>query len=262
MKFSTIIFEKKEGVARITLNRPEALNAISPELISEIGVAADDAEKDESIKAIVIAAKGRAFSAGADLKAIKGILDSPHKIERFLRSWHKTFKTLEESSKPVICAVQGMALAGGLELVNACDIVIASDKAQLGDQHANFGLIPGGGNTQLLPRIVGPRKAKELLLTGDWLSAAEAERIGLINKVVPADKLEEAVNEMVDKVTKNKSPLAAKRIKELVNKGMQVDLHSAWELESQTMLNHFRSEDMAEGLSAFEERRTPVFKGR
>ena len=156
----------------------------------------------------------------------------------------------------------GDGLAGGLELVNACDIVIASEEARLGDQHANFGLIPGGGNTQLLPRIVGSRKAKEILLTGDWLSSAEAERIGLVNKVVPADKLEEAVNEMVDKVTKNKSPLAAKRIKDLVNKGMQVDLHSGWELETQNFLNHFRSEDMAEGIRAFKEKRPPVFEGR
>ena len=262
MEFSTIILEKKGGVARIILNRPEALNAISPQLISEIGIAADDAEKDESIKAIVIAAKGRAFSAGADLKAINEVLGSTQEMEKKLAAWRKTFKTLEGSSKPVICAVQGLALAGGLELVNACDIVIASEDARLGDQHVNFGLIPGGGNTQLLPRIIGPRKAKELLLTGDWLSAREAERIGLVNKVVPADKLEEAVNEMVDKVTKNKSPLAAKRIKDLVNKGMQVDLYSALELEGQTILNHFRSEDVAEGIAAFAERRTPVFKGK
>ena len=262
MKFNSIVFEKKKELARIVLNRPEALNAISPELISELGVAVDDAERDERIKVIVITAKGRAFSAGADLKGIKGILSSPHEVEKFLRSWHRTFNALEESSKVVICAVQGMALAGGLELVNVCDIVIACDEAKLGDQHANFGLIPGGGNTQRLPRIVGPRKAKELLLTGDWLSAAEAEKIGLVNKVVPAGKLDEAVNEMVDKVTKNISPLAAKAIKNLVNKGMQVDLHSALELEIQAVLNYFRSEDIAEGIRAFEEKRTPVFKGR
>ena len=262
MEFNSIIFEKEEGAARIILNRPEALNAISSELISELGVAVDDAEKDESIKVIVIAAKGRAFSAGADLKGMRGILSSPYELEKFIRSWHRTFNKLEESTKVVICAVQGIALAGGLELVNVCDIVIVSDQAKLGDQHANFGLIPGGGNTQRLPRIVGSRKAKELLLTGDWLSATEAERIGLVNKVVPADKLEEAINEMVDKVIKNKSPLAAKAIKNLVNKGMQVDLYSALELEIQAVLNHFRSEDIAEGIGAFEEKRIPVFKGR
>ena len=262
MKFENIIFEKKGGIARITLNRPEAFNALSPELVSELGLAVDDVEKDESINVIVIAATGKVFSAGADLKAISAMFGSQYLMERNSRSWHRTFNALEESSKPVICAVQGMALAGGLELVNACDIVIASEEAKLGDQHANFGLIPGGGNTQRLPRIVGARKAKEIMLTGDWLSAAEAERIGLVNKVVPADKLEEAVNEMVDKVSKNKSPLAASAIKNLVNKGMQVDLHSGIELEIQTVLNHFHSEDMAEGVRAFQEKRTPVFKGR
>lgn len=262
MEFKTILYEKKNGVARITLNRPEVLNAISVDLISEVGIAAEDADKDDNVRAIVIAAKGRMFSAGADLKATKEILSSPDKTEKFLRIWHKTFRTLEESGKPVICAVQGLALAGGLELVNACDIVIAAEDAQLGDQHANFGLLPGGGNSQLLPRLVGIRKAKELLFTGDRISAAEAERLGLVNKVVPADKLEEAITEMVEKVTKNKSPLALRRMKYLVNKGMQVDLHSGWEIETQTLLNHFRSEDMAEGLAAFEERRKPVFKGK
>ena len=112
-----------------------------------------------------------------------------------------------------------------------------------------------------MPRIVGPRKAKELLLTGDWLSATEAEGIGLVNKVVPPDKLEEAVNEMVDKVTKNKSPLAARRMKNLVNEGMKVDLPSGWRLETQTIINHFRSEDCVEGITAFEEKRMPIFKG-
>ena len=259
MEFSTIILEKKDGVARITLNRPEVLNALSPKLISELGLAVDEVERDETVNVIVISAKGKAFCAGADLKALP---TSAHEMERYTRSWHRTFNAIEDSSKPVICAVHGMALAGGLELVNVCDIVIASEDARLGDQHSNFGLVPGGGNTQRLPRIVGSRKAKEIMLTGDWLSAAEAERIGLVNKVVPLDKLEEAVNEMVGKVAKNKSPLAAKAIKYLVNRGMQVDLHSGIELEIQTILNYFSTEDMTEGIRAFRERRTPVFKGR
>lgn len=261
MEFKNIIFEKKDGVARITLNRPETLNALSPDLLSEIEAAFADIERDEGIKAVVIAAKGRAFCAGADLKAIKEILPSPPKAEEFIRLVHRVFNSIERSAKPVICAVHGMALAGGLELVNACDIVIASEEARLGDQHINFGLIPGGGDSQRLPRMIGLKKAKELLLTGDWLSAAEAERIGLVNKVVPADKLEEAVNEMVDKVTKNKSPLAAKHLKSLINDGMQADLYSALELEIQTTLNHFKFYDPQEGIRAFEERRTPVFKG-
>ena len=262
MGFTTIIFEKKDGVAYLTLNRPEALNALSPTLISEMRVALDDIEGDETVRAVVIAAKGKAFCAGMDLKDVKGLMGSIPEMERVQRSVHGMFNAIEALSKVVICAVQGMALAGGLELLQACDIVIASEDARIGDQHANFGLIPGGGDTQRLPRIVGIRKAKEILLTGDWLSAAEAERIGLVNKVVPADKLEEAVDEMVKKVTKNKSPLAARTMKYLVNKGMQVDLYTGLELEIQAILNHFRSEDVAEGLRAFEQKRAPVFKGR
>lgn len=264
MEFKTIIFERKDGVARITLNRPETLNAMSPELISEMTAGIAEAERDESIKVVVIAAKGRAFSAGADLKVLKGIFASPSElgIEKFLRSAHALFSAIEKSSKLMICAVQGLALGGGFELVNACDIVIASEEARLGDQHANFGLVPGGGNTQRLPRKVGAMRAKEIILTGEWLSAAEAERIGLVNKVVPAEKLEEAVNEMVVKLTKNKSPLAAKHIKRLVNEGIEVDLNTGLELEIQCNIHYFRSEDVAEGIRAFEEKRAPTFKGK
>jgi enoyl-CoA hydratase/carnithine racemase len=139
--------------------------------------------------------------------------------------------------------------------------VIASEAAKFGDQHVNFGLIPGAGNSQRLPRIVGVRRAKEMLLTGEWISAAEAERIGLVNKVVPPDNLEEAVNDMVNKITKNKSSAAAKHLKRLVNDGMQVDLHTGLELEIQTICNYFGFSDPHEGIKAFEGKRIPIFKG-
>jgi enoyl-CoA hydratase/carnithine racemase len=161
----------------------------------------------------------------------------------------------------VIAAINGFALAGGLELVEACDIAIASQEARLGDQHANFGLMPGGGGTQRLPRLVGVRKAKELLFSGDWVSPQEAERIGLVNRVVPAEKLEEAVDEMAKKLAE-KSPLATKAMKAAVNRGMQTDLATALELEIGTILHHFTSEDVIEGINAFEEKRKPVFKGK
>ena len=164
-------------------------------------------------------------------------------------------------SKPVIAAVNGIALAGGLEVVEACDIAIASEDARLGDQHANYGLLPGGGGSQRLPRLIGRRKAMELLLTGDWISAKEAEAIGLVNKAVPADKLEETVNEFAQKLAE-RSPLTSKTLKKLVNEGMQMDLDAALDLEINTVAPLFGSEDVIEGFSAFNEKRKPVFKGK
>lgn len=262
MNLETIIFEKKGEVARVYLNRPEVLNALNQKLISEMRMAFREIERDEAIKAEVVAAKGRVFCAGADLKALKGMLNSQHEFEKFIRTVHETFNAIEQLSKPVICAVHGLALAGGLELVEACDIVIATEDARLGDQHTNFGFIPGGGGTQRLARIVGWKKAKEIILTGDWLSAAEAARLGLVNKVVPSNKLEDAISEMLEKLTKNKSPLTARRVKNLINTGMQIDLYSALEMEIEGVLHHSDSEDMMEGLKAFEGKRVPAFKGR
>ena len=259
MEFKTIIFEKNEEEARITLNRPDVLNSISPETISEIEDACREIEEDNVIQAVVIAAKGNAFCAGVDLKYLKELSSSLPKYREFIQTLYRMFNRIENLSKPVICAVQGLALAGGLELINVCDIAIASENAQIGDHHANFGQIPG---TQRLSRIVGYRRAKEIMLTGKWLSAAEAERIGLINKVVPADKLEEAVNDMVSSVTKNKSPLVARRMKSLVNNGTQVALPTGLELEGQVTCYHFvNSYDAQEGVRAFMEKRAPVFKG-
>jgi enoyl-CoA hydratase/carnithine racemase len=150
-----------------------------------------------------------------------------------------------------------------LELVSACDLAIASEDAQLGDQHAAFGLIPGGGNTQRLPRLLGLRKAKELLYTGDWVSAKEAERIGLINRAVPADKLEETVNALARKLVTERSPVATKVMKSLVHQGIQVNRSAALDLELGAAVHHFSSsEDAKEGVAAFAEKRKPVFKGK
>jgi len=155
MEYKTIRLEKKEGVARITLNRPEKLNAINAQLISDLYSAIQDIERDDSVRVVVITGSGRAFSAGADLEEMQGLLDSPVQLERVLREWRRTFDSIDNLGKPVIAAINGMALAGGLELVMSCDIAIASQDARLGDQHANFGLIPGGGDTQRLPRAIG-----------------------------------------------------------------------------------------------------------
>jgi enoyl-CoA hydratase/carnithine racemase len=260
MDFSNIIYEKKEGLAKITLNRPDVLNALGPKTLEEIGEALEDIENDISVRVVVITANGRAFCTGADLTGVASIPpDKPR--DYFLRLWNKVFSAIENVSVPVIAAVNGMAYAGGLELVMVCDLAIVSEEAKLSDQHANRGLIPGGGASQRLPRLIGIRKAKELLYTGDRISPAEAERLGLINKVVPADKLEEATNEMVTKLLA-KSPMALKAVKKLVNRGMESSLDAGLEMEMLAMTGHGTTEDFEEGIKSFLEGRSPAFPGR
>ena len=260
MDFSNIIYEKKEGLAKITLNRPDVLNALGPKTLEEISEALEDIENDISVRVVVITANGRAFCTGADLTGVASIPpDKPR--DYFLRLWNKVFSAIENVSVPVIAAVNGMAYAGGLELVMVCDLAIASEEAKLSDQHANRGLIPGGGASQRLPRLIGIRKAKELLYTGDRISPTEAERLGLINKVVPADKLEEATNEMVTKLLA-KSPMALKAVKKLVNRGMESSLDAGLEMEMLAMTGHGTTEDFEEGIKSFLEGRPPAFPGR
>lgn len=260
MEFSNIIYEKSEGLAKITLNRPDVLNALDPKTLEEIIAVMEDIEDDISVRVAVITATGRAFCTGADLTGIANIPpDKPR--DYFLRLWNKAFSAVENVSVPVIAAVNGMAYAGGMELVMVCDLAIASEDAKLSDQHANRGLVPGGGASQRLPRLIGVRKAKELLYTGDRLMPAEAERLGLINKVVPADKLEEATNELAGKLLA-KSPMALRAVKKLVNRGMESSLDSGLEMEMLAMTAHGTTEDFEEGVKSFLEGRPPAFPGR
>lgn len=261
MEFKDIVYEKDDRVATITLNRPEKYNALSFNCYRELIQAFDDIEQDRNVKVVVIKARGKAFCAGADLSDL-GTLAGGQKggliTEQAKTDVRGPYEVIEKCTKPVIAAVQGIALAGGLELLLVCDIVIASDEARFGDQHANFGLVPGGGATQRLPRLIGIRRAKELLFTGDWISAQEAERIGLINKVVPADKLDEAVNEMCQKLV-NKSYEATSTVKRLVYEGMQTDLETGVQLERKAVAAHFTTETFKEGVKAFLEKRKPDF---
>jgi enoyl-CoA hydratase/carnithine racemase len=258
MEFANIILEKKEGVAKITLNRPEVLNALDVKTLQELGAAVDDVGSDPAVRVVVITATGRAFCTGADLTG-GGAAD--WSLDNFLRLWNRVFNSIENLSMPVIAAINGMALAGGLELVMVCDLAIAADDAKLSDQHANYGLVPGGGASQRLPRRIGITKAKELLYTGDRVSPAEAERLGLINKAVPADKLDEATNELATKLA-GRSPMALKAVKRLVNRGMDNSLDAGLEMEMLAANAHGNTEDMAEGIKAFIERRPPDFPGK
>lgn len=261
MAFENIRYEKDGHIIRLTINRPKALNAINQGVLEDLNAACEAVEKDKDIRVVIITGEGRAFSAGADLKALKSEEETAGNNNEFLRFWHKTFNRFEDLPVCTIAAINGFALAGGLELVMCCDLAIMSEEAQIGDQHANFGLVAGGGNTQRLPRILGIRKAKEIMYTGDWILPEDAIQFGLINQVVPANKLEETVNTLAKRLCE-KSPVATATVKRLINRGLQVDLHSGLEMELNAVLNHFRTEDCKEGLAAFNEKRQPRFKGR
>jgi Enoyl-CoA hydratase/carnithine racemase len=244
-----IVFKKEGNIATIVLNRPDALNALDTGTFEELSAAMEDIEKDDEIRVVIITGKGRAFSAGADLKS--GIPADPRVLGmKFV-----------EISKPVIAAINGLALGGGLELAMACDIMIASEDAELGLVEVNIGILPAGGGTQRLPRIVGKQKAKELLFLGERISAAEAERLGLVNRVVPADRLMDEAKEMAKRIAE-KAPLAVKEIKSVVNKGMEMNLDEGIECELEGAMRLMGTEDFMEGIKAFSEKRKPVFKGR
>jgi len=247
MNFKSIILEKKEGIAKITLNRPEALNALNEQVFSEIVAALEDIAKDESVGAVVITGSGRAFSAGMDIKTIRARGTGAGSGVDTNRIARQAIEAIEKLPKPVIAMINGYCLTGALEVAVACDVIIAAENAVFGDTHARWGLRPTWGLSQRLPRAVGVMKAKELSFTADMISAQEAERIGLINKVVPANKLEEATKELAQKMLANsRGSIAA--YKYLINEGMKTDLATALRIEAEANIT---IEDSQERLQSF-----------
>jgi enoyl-CoA hydratase len=258
MDFQTITYTAGGGIARITLNRPDRLNAISPELLDDLDRACAAAEADRAVRVVTLTAAGRTFCAGADLRAVRELSPDPARWDAFMASWHRVFDRIEALPVPVIAGVHGLALAGGLELVLVADLVVADEAARLGDQHANFGLVAGGGGSQRLPRLIGARRAKELMLLGGWLGAAEARAWGLVNRVVPAGTAAAAVEEMAAGLATG-SASANRTVKALVNRSFDTELAEGLALERRLVAAHMRSADAAEGLRAFAEKRRPVF---
>ncbi len=262
MSYETIIYEKKNSVAKITLNRPEALNAITRTMFLEIGQALEDAEKDSSVRVVVMTGSGESFCAGIDMKFASEELKTLQDQQDLFRFGNKmALEKMEGLSKPVIAAVKGYCLAGGFEMMMATDLVIAAEDAKIGDQHINFGLFGGGGCVYRLALLAGMRKAKEIVLTGKRLSGKEAEQIGLVNLAVPADKLESAVDEMATELS-TKSPVAVRLSKWFINRVTMLDADMRLELAIMYSLIDASSEDKEEGMKAFIEKRKPVFKGR
>ncbi|MGB9853316.1 MAG: enoyl-CoA hydratase/isomerase family protein [Candidatus Bathyarchaeales archaeon] len=260
MELKNTLYEKNGGIATITINRPAVLNVINEQTMMEILSELEDAEKDEKTKVVVLTGAGeKAFCAGLDLKSVKEI--SPVKMWELSRLLHKVTLTIEENTKPVIAAINGFALGGGLEIAMACDIRVASENARVGLPEVNVGLIPGGGGTQRLPRLVGKGLAKELIFTGKIIDAKTAEAVGLVNKVVFPDKLKLSVEEMAKEIM-SKPPIAIKLAKQLINASCEVDLRTglAYEAEAAGVISS--TDDFKEGVSAFIEKRKPEFKGK
>ena len=264
MIYQSIRYEVKGPAAWITLNRPGALNSIDGAMLVEVPDAIAKADQDDAVHGIILTGAGRAFCAGADLKNLLGIIErkDSEEIRKFFQAALDLFISIIKCRKPVIAAVNGVAAAGGIEFIQACDLVYAVEDAKIGDAHVNFGVIPGGGGTINLPRKIGPTRAKELLFTGDLLPARQLMEWGLINDVVAdQEALYERVSKLVEKIA-SKSPLVIRRMKELVDDGLDAPLDRALAMEVRAWEAHGQSQDLAEGLNAFVEKRIPNYTGK
>lgn len=258
--YKTLMYEKKENIGLLTINRPEKMNAISQELTVELSLFLDEIENDDELRVIVITGAGdKAFVAGAD---INELVDRDARLgRRVSRERQEIFSRIENLHVPVIAAVNGYALGGGLELALACSIRICSEMAQFGAPEVKLGIIPGDGGTQRLPRLVGQGRAMEMIITGDFIDAQEAYRIGLVNKVFPPEKLMEKAMELAKKIA-SRPPLAVRYAKEAVNRSQEGDSVSGFALESYLHALSCTTEDKKEGVSAFLEKRKGKFKGK
>jgi enoyl-CoA hydratase len=258
MTYETLLVETDGGVTLVRLNRPQALNALNAAILTDLIGMLDAAEADAAVGCVVITGSNRAFAAGAD---IKEMADKSY-AEMFRGDvFAPVARRFEAFRKPVIAAVAGHALGGGCELAMLCDLIVAADTAKFGQPEINLGIVPGMGGTQRLTRAVGKAKAMDLILTGRIMDAAEAERSGLVARVVPADRLLDEVLEMARKIA-SQSPMAAAMAKELVNAAQETSLSAGLALERRLFHSLFAFEDQKEGMAAFVAKRKPEFKGR
>jgi enoyl-CoA hydratase/carnithine racemase len=258
-----VLVDGRDGVATITLNRPQKLNALSADLVAALADALDQIEGDGGYRAIVITGAGRAFSAGGDLAGFDAHL-SNGEFDQLVRSVELTSQTLarlECSPLPVVAAVNGHAVAGGLELILCCDLVFASTAAKIGDGHLRYGVLPGGGGAVRLMRKLPQNVAIQLLLSGDMVDATEMERWGLANEVVPADRVLERANELAGRFV-DLSPLALSRVKEVAYRSLEGGIADGLRLELEAFESHVTSGDLKEGVDAFVGKRRPSFEGR
>jgi enoyl-CoA hydratase len=256
---STLLFELTDGIARITVNRPDKLNALNAIVIAELGDAVTRIETDSAVRGAILTGSGvKAFVAGADIAELSD--QGPAGGRARALAGQQVFRRLERCGKPVIAAVNGFALGGGCELAMACHLRVASEQAKFGQPEVKLGIAPGYGGTVRLPRLVGKGRALELLLTGDMIDAKEALRIGLVNRVVPADRLLAEAEAMLRTILTN-GPLAIRACLEAVDNGLDLTVDQALLLEASYFGLLSATEDMREGTQAFVEKRKPSFKG-
>ncbi|MFA5630377.1 MAG: enoyl-CoA hydratase/isomerase family protein [Porticoccaceae bacterium] len=261
--FENVLLSSDRAVATITLNRPDELNPLDKGTVDDLHACFDMIDKDDTIELVVLRGAGRAFSAGGDLK--KAVKD--HQNREWMSSLGDRLRAIlrrfETSDRLVIAVVEGLCVAGGIEMILACDYVLATDKAKFSDGHLNFSLLPGAGGSQRMPRLIGALKAKDILLTARFFSGAEAQQMGLVTRCVPATSLNEHLAELIDSLC-SKSFSSRAAIKHLVNRGLEGDFLSGLEMEAEYVLDYETAHpDAHEGLVAFLEKRKPNFsRGR
>jgi len=258
-KEASFLAPEEKNIGVITLNRPDVLNALNTEILSELDDSLEEIRRDETVRVVVITGAGRAFSAGADLREVETLDETG--VKTFIELGQRVFDKTENFDKPVVAAINGFALGGGLGLALACDVRIASEDARVGSPEVVVGLIPAWGVAVRLPKVIGRGRAAELILTGGQISAKEAERVGLVNKVVPANELRSSVMWTAGTIA-TKAPIAVKLSKKIVAKATEIDMDEGNKMMTDACLTCFKTEDFKEGAKAILEKRTPQFKGK
>lgn len=259
MAYETILVEIEEGIATITLNRPEVLNALNSQVFIELGEACATLGVDDSVRVVIITGGEKVFAAGADIKQLASV--NAVDVATSDRPSIKSFNIIENLNKPVIAAIAGYALGGGCELTLVADVRIAAENAQFGLPEIKLGILPGAGGTQRLPRLIGAGKAKEMIFSGDFISAEEALRVGLVNKVVPAEQLLIEAKKMAKRFAA-RGAVAIQMAKTCINEGLRMDLDRGLQYEHKCFSLLFATEDQKEGMKAFVEKRKPNFQGK
>jgi enoyl-CoA hydratase len=256
-RYSNVLLEREGQIGTIRLNRPQALNALSSELMTELLDALKMLESEQAISCIIITGSEKVFSAGADIKE----LAEQNSVEALRAANLERFDAIQKISKPIIAAISGFCFGGGLELAMICDIIVASESAKLGQPEINIGVMPGAGGTQRLSRIIGKYRAMDMILTGRQISSKEAHELGLVSRVVPDESLLSEAKKIANEIA-SKSPLAIKIAKECVLKSYETSLSEGLQFERRNFYLLLSSEDKKEGMRAFLEKRKPTFKGQ